>query len=243
MIVSPETKLTRRLSQHKELLFALVDQLPAHDQFLQNLQSGFDYWLPLSWRGFTETTLYSYTLEDLSALDNIRAGFSKGTRSDINKGRKSLTIRTDQGTGDLYDALATTLLATRKKMPFNADLLRRIDHACLEQNQGRVFSAHDKAGRFVAGLLLVWDSESAYYLLASARPEARGSGAPSLLLWEAIQFASTGMTKRFDFEGSQIESIEQFFRGFGGRPVPHSQVERRSRRMKALLTAREMRHR
>jgi len=241
IIATDETKLTRRFGQQKELLFALVDQLPAHDQFLQNCRTGFDYWLPLSWRGFAETTLYSYTLEDLSDLDKTCAGFSKGTRSDINKARKSLIIRTDQGTGGLYDALATTLLATRKKMPFNPDLLQRIDKACLEQNQGRVFTAHDKAGRFVAGLLLVWDSGSAYYLLASSRPEARGSGAPSLLLWEAIQFAST-VTNRFDFEGSQIESIERFFRGFGGRPVPYPQVERRSRRMNALLTAREMTH-
>ena len=241
LIESGETKLSKRLGQHKELLFTLVDQLPTHDQFLQNLHPELEYWLPLSWRGFTQTTLYSYTLEDLSDLETIRSGFSKGVRSDINKAGRSLTVRRNQGTSDLYDALATTLLATRKRMPFSSEMLQRTYQACLERNQGQIFSAHDKAGQFVAGLFLVWDEQTAYYLLAGAKQEARGTGAQSLLLWEAIQFAAT-VARQFDFEGSQIASIEQFFRGFGGRPVPYSHVERRSRRMNALLSLRDLRH-
>jgi len=241
LIHSAETKLTRRLSQQKELLFALVDQLPPHDQFLQNFHTEFEYWLPLAWRGFTETTFYSYTLEDLSDLDATRSGISPGTRGQINKARRLLTIRTDHGTNDLYDALATTLLAKRRKMPFTGELLRNVHRTCLERNQGRLFTAHDKAGRFVAGLFFVWDDQTAYYLIGGATPEGRNSAATSLLMWEAIQFAAT-VTGRFDFEGSQIESIERFFRGFGGRPVPYSHVERRSRRMNALLTVREMCH-
>ena len=61
----------------------------------------------------------------------------------------------------------------------------------------------------------------------------------SLALWEAIQFSSQ-VSRRFDFEGSMIESIERFFRAFGAREVPYFYVSRCSRRMRVLLSARDM---
>jgi hypothetical protein len=54
---------------------------------------------------------------------------------------------------------------------------------------------------------------------------AFSSGAFSLLMWHAIQFASQ-VTTRFDFEGSMIESIERFFRSFGARQVPYLHVQK-----------------
>ena len=62
----------------------------------------------------------------------------------------------------------------------------------------------------------MWDENSAYYLMGGGDPDLRNSGAASLVLWEAIKHAST-VTGKFDFEGSMNESIERFFRGFGGR--------------------------
>src|SRR5262245_26720571 len=57
----------------------------------------------------------------------------------------------------------------------------------------------------------------------------------SLLIWEAIQF-SAKVTKRFDFEGSMVESIERFFRAFGARQVPYFSVKKvSSRRLRAYL--------
>ena len=44
-----------------------------------------------------------------------------------------------------------------------------------------------------------------------------------LLLWEAIQFSSD-VTRKFNFEGSMIKSIEKFFRAFGGRQVPYLEI-------------------
>ena len=63
-------------------------------------------------------------------------------------------------------------------------------------------------------MLIIWDDQSAYYLVGGGNPELRNSGATSLCMWEAIKFAST-VSKKFDFEGSMTESIERFFRGFG----------------------------
>ena len=56
--------------------------------------------------------------------------------------------------------------------------------------------------------------------MGGGNPTLRNSGATSLCMWEAIKLAST-VTKVFDFEGSMIEPIERFFRGFGAMQKPY----------------------
>ena len=55
----------------------------------------------------------------------------------------------------------------------------------------------------------------------------RSSGAQSLILWEGIQFAAAH-SKVFDFEGSMVEGIENFFRQFGGVCTPYYVVSRKT---------------
>jgi hypothetical protein len=87
----------------------------------------------------------------------------------------------------------------------------------------------DDQGNAHAATLLVFDERSAHYLLGGADPRHRGSGAASLLVWDAIQFAA-GHSKLFDFEGSMVEGIARFFRGFGPDLVPVNHVFCTSRR-------------
>jgi hypothetical protein len=115
--------------------------------------------------------------------------------------------------------------------------VKRLDAACATQNARRIFFAEDAEKRIHAAIYVIWDDASAYYLMGGENPELRNSEASSLLMWEAIQFAAT-VTKKFDFEGSMIEPIERFFRGFGARQVPYSHVAGMSRRMKILTQGR-----
>ena len=47
----------------------------------------------------------------------------------------------------------------------------------------------------------------------------------SLLMWEAIKYAST-VTTKFDFEGSMIEPIENFFKGFGAVQQQYTNISK-----------------
>ena len=59
--------------------------------------------------------------------------------------------------------------------------------------------------------------------MGGSDPNLRNSGAMSLCMWEAIKFAST-KTKKFDFEGSMIESVERYFRAFGAEQKPYFHI-------------------
>lgn len=111
--------------------------------------------------------------------------------------------------------------------------MRRLDAACAARGARKIFIAVDKQGYRHAGVYLVWDGQVAYYLMAGSDPKLRTSGASSLCIWDAIRFAS-GVARTFDFEGSVLEPVERFFRGFGGRPQPYFFVQKTPSRI--LLT-------
>jgi hypothetical protein len=52
----------------------------------------------------------------------------------------------------------------------------------------------------------------------------------SLLMWEAIQRSSRS-SKEFNFEGSMLEEVERFFRGFGAKQVPYFIIKKTNSRI------------
>lgn len=63
--------------------------------------------------------------------------------------------------------------------------------------------------------------KTASTILGGGDPELRSSGATSLCMWEA-----SGVTSRFDFGGSMLESVEYFIRGFGAVQIPCFSITR-----------------
>lgn len=240
-LILHETKRSRQIEERKRLLLDLASKLPSHDQFLQSFHASNSYWLPLSWKGFTQTTYYSYTLDSLDDLSAIRSEVSKGVRSDMNKASKRLEVDLDGQAVYMYELASLSLSRAGKRLSFTLKQLEQAYSAVRQRGCGAILLARDAAGVPQAGAFVVWDDISAYYLLGGVRPEARRSGAPTLLLWEALQLAAAH-TRMFDFEGSRIESIENYFRSFGGQPVPYSVVEHCSRRMRLAKGIRGLRN-
>lgn len=224
------------LSRQKELTQALIDQLPPHALFEQSFHRSITNWLPWYWRGFEQTTCYTYRLEDLSNLEDIWKGFQENIRREIRKAehRYGLQVRTDFDVEEFLNLDEMTFKRQGMCLPYSRELVHRIDAACAQRNQRKIFVVQAPDGRLHAAVYLVWDENSAYYLMGGADPALRNSGAGSLAIWSAIQHAAT-VSRSFDFEGSMVEPIERFFRAFGGRQVPYFQVRRfNNRSLKAL---------
>ena len=183
---------------------------------------GIANWLPFFWRGFSQSTRYTYRLNDLSNMDNLWNNFSGNVRKEIrkSKNRFNIVIREDKPLSELYALCTKTFERQKKKVSYNFSILENIDRACKERQCSKVFIAEDPKGRQHAGLYMIWDKKNAYYLTGGGDPDYRNSGATSLCFYHAISFASK-VTTSFDFEGSMIESIERFFRGFGAIQTPY----------------------
>jgi hypothetical protein len=123
--------------------------------------------------------------------------------------------------------LDKTFSIQNRKNPFSKDLIRKIYGACKDHNAGKLLYAIDRDGNAHAGTFFVYDKNVCYTLFGGTDPKLRSSGARSLLMWEEIKFAST-VSKYFDFEGSMIEGIEDFFRQFGGAPIVYYQIRKQN---------------
>ena len=218
-------KYAKRLSREKDLMQALIDQLPTYTLFQQNWHHTVTNWLPFYWKGFEQTTRYTYRIDDLNDEESIWKEIQSNIKREIRKAsnREGVVVRDDLGIDEFLSLNEMVFSRQGKTLPYTKAFVENLDAAATERKARKIFIAEDGQGRRHAGVYLVWDSQSAYYLMGGGDPELRNSGATSLCMWEAIKFAST-VTESFDFEGSMIEPVERFFRAFGARQTSYHAV-------------------
>jgi Acetyltransferase (GNAT) domain len=230
-------KYARRLDTEKRLLGELIEMLPPVDLFRVNFSPALTNWLPFYWADFEATVRYTYRIDDLSDLDRVRAGFQDHIRRGIRKAEKVVEIHHDHPLDPLLRLNADTFARRGRRPPYSDDLVRRLDAACAAHGTRRILGAVDARGRIHAMLYVVWDERTLYPIINARDPSLQAFGANTLLYWEAIRLAST-VSRAFDFEGSMLETIEHFFRGFGGRQTAYFSVWKIRRKAKAALAAR-----
>ena len=221
----------KKFGIEKKLTEELLEKLPEHDYFQQNFSIKINNWLPWYWKGYEQTTRYTYILKNITDLDRVWDGMQSSTRRQVRKAKKrGVEIVSDLSIDLFIELHEKTFYRQNKKLPYSKNLIAQLDGACEKKGARKIFFAQDQKSNLHAAVYLVWNKDSAWYLMGGGDPIYRDSGAYSLALWEAIKFAST-VTKSFDFEGSMIEPIERFFRGFGGFPTPYFQVKKTNNRL------------
>ncbi len=224
-------KYTNQLGNQKKHFTTLINQLPSFAHFTQKFDPNITNWLPFYWHGFSQTTRYTYLLDDLSSLENIWDGFRENIRREIRKAeKKNIIIEDNPNIDEFITLIEKTYTRQNRKLPFSKDFIKTLYNETQNRQCGKIFIGKDEAGHAHAGAFIVWDHNTAYYLIGGGDPDLRNSGATSLVLWNAIQF-SAAVVDKFDFEGSMIDPIEKFFRSFGAKQVPYFQISKTNSRL------------
>jgi len=213
-----EAKYERQIGYQKEIMTMLIEQLPAFDSFFQSWHYRVTNWLPFYWKGFHQSTAYTYVIEGIRDRDRVWNDLRSEIRTDIRKFRDRFKVDVSHN-GDLEDIIRLNRAIFARqgiKVPFDEDVLRRLDLACQERNCRKILIIQDERGDPVAGVYVVWDNTSAYYLVGGKNPDRAGKPGVAVLLWEMILHVSE-FVEHFDFEGSMLEPVELNFRSFGGR--------------------------
>lgn len=237
-----EGKYAKWISHEKDVLQALIEQLPDFDNYMQNWSYKYQNWLPFYWKGFQQTTKYTYVIENLTNLDEVFCGFKEKVKTDIRKasGRNKLVIREDTSIEVFFELNKKVFERQSKKRPYSDNFLKNLIKTLQNEKKVKWFVAYDEEERPHAGVLIVWDKDTAYYLMGGGDPKLRNSGATSLCIWEAIKFAST-IACKFDFEGSMVESIERFIRGYGATQKQYFNVSKtNSKILNFILTIKSL---
>ena len=218
-------KYANRLGEEKDLMTELIDALPPFAAFQQDFHPAITNWLPFHWKGFSQTTRYTYRMDATTDLEALWSETRDSVRTDIKKAKKQVEVAETGDVEKFLELHRLTFSRQNKPLPHSEETLRRLDAVCAAHVARKILIATGGDGRTHAAVYLVTDRHAVYYLLSGSDAELRNSGAISLLLWEGIRWASE-QRKQFDFEGSMVEPIERAFRSFGGRQVPYFGIEK-----------------
>jgi hypothetical protein len=214
-------KRVSMINREMEILSIFAEHLAKEKIFYQCFHPDLTNWLPFLWKGFRQTSRFTYVLDDLTDLDAVWDQIEKKMRASIKKAQ-TIGIEVRECSVDtVFRLSAKTFGRQGMAVPFSRDYFVCLAESAQANNSGACLSAVDKEGRVHAATLLVWDQKRTYYLVGGGDPDLRSSGAQCLLTWESIRFACT-RSATFDFEGSTLEPIERVFRAFGAKQVPYN---------------------
>lgn len=204
----------------------LVQQLglfsikPVNEQlirkFIQKLPS-YSYELNLNEAnriGFSEEQP-NFVLDLQPGYETIEQTYSKNTIRNIKKARK-YNLRIE----DNVPITAFFELYKNAKHIYGINLLDKLIHAGLKHSDFNISGAFNQEGRLVAALCYSEFKNRLTYLIPASNQAGKESAAMFYLVDELIRRES-GRPKVLDFEGSKIEGVARFYKGFGATNRPY----------------------
>lgn len=212
-------------SKERKLLWELARHLPIDEVCQFCTHHDFTDWLPLKWSGLQQTTRYTYLLHYTGKTEiDLRKNLNRGRKNIINRAmKKGISVVEGDDPYLLYNCLEKSYKRQGKKVTFTADFLLNLDRRIKENGNRYILNAIGPDGSLYASIYVVYNKRSAYYLLSGSDPDTRNLGGHSLLLWESLKYFRD-KAEYFNFGGSDIRSIEEHFRGFGGIMTPYFQI-------------------
>ena len=231
---SPRKQLTHYMS----ILDRLAEALPEADLFRQNFHHSIPTALPFAQHGFDLRLAYTYLIDDVTSEDQVWHNISTSRRQDVQKAQRQLEVRHSDDIELFLHLNHMTFERQGKNSRWSDDYVRRIDAACRTNDARCILIAFDEHENAHGAHYLVYDRETTNGLMSGADPAFRSSNAGSLLMWEALRFASKE-SRSFNFSGGSLAGIEPFISSFGGRQTPYVTATRSSLGWRSAELARE----
>lgn len=221
----PLSKLHKRLSLEKEITDELIGRLPNCDSMSVNFNYTFTNWLPFYWKGFTQSTRYTYIVKNLDV--DLMEIFAPQKRTDIRKAQKHAICKYGLDGKSFIDLYCQSLKKQGKSLTYSKELFLRLYDAVMTNNAGNIIYAvlKDKPETITGAIFYVKDNISIYSLVTMFDPDYRSLATSSLLFYELMRdHSKSGLS--FDFEGSMIENCEKSYNKFGTSQMPYFQIRK-----------------
>lgn len=217
----------KKLSLEKEVMTSFIEQLDTEkiSYFELNFAPYITNWLPFYWKGFSQSTRYTYQVKDISNPEKCFEKFEYAKKKQINKSIDNLIVEKDLASSSFYNLVEEYLDKNGEKVFYSREIFESLYNACKKREQCTIIAVKNEYKQYHAMLFVVWDKHNAYALISAIDPDYRSSGASTLMFWEAIKYLSDKCNV-FDFEGSMIEGVENSFRQFGTKQVPYFNIRK-----------------
>lgn len=222
-----EANTAKSFEQKRQWVKLILKTLPEIKLFNYNFSPDFDYPLPFFWDGYTVTPRYSNHISLNQTKEELWSNISEKARGHIRKTEKDgVSVTYGQ---EVDEVIRIFRKAKEEKIKNMTDsrykALTDIAHHYTQKGMCHTIVARDASGNAVAGTIYFKYRGTTIHFLGTTDPEYKGRGAMSLIIWSALQKAKDDC-HTFDFEGSMIEPIEQFFLSFGSTPTPYLNIKK-----------------
>lgn len=238
----PDTRLeinTNATNAHQVTNFHF-DVLEAISDYVKSLPSTlieltlppeFNNALPFIRNKFEAKIRYTYLLDLTLTEEELLSNMSSQRRKNIKDGLKSeLTVKPINDPKILQEKALDTLETNHAK--FNRSIVSNLSKL-VATDRLFAFGVFDKDQLVALSSYLLINDEAIYLFGWNSKEAPSFSG--TLALWSVIQHSNTH-AKKFNFAGSQIPSIEKYFRGFGGKLTPMLQIRIDKRKITKFIT-------
>jgi lipid II:glycine glycyltransferase (peptidoglycan interpeptide bridge formation enzyme) len=217
----PNTRLLNRFTITSELL----QQLPRLAHFRQVLAPGTPEALPYQAFGCHVRCQFTF-ISDCSDMEAAWKSMRDKTRNLIRRSQERSVVTEAGDPGEFLRFYAANCESRRQINRYHTPIAKKLLELCLQRDQGRILLSRARGNDQVnAGIFVVWDADSMYFLMSSRTPDSTDSGAISQLVWLAMNEAHRRGVK-FDFDGVSSPGTFRFLSGFGGEAATRFAVEK-----------------
>jgi hypothetical protein len=224
LFASKEGNVQKNVSKEYKQMEQLISKLKEIQSFDYYFHPSFQNWIPFSWGGFTQQTRYTYRINNQKSLDEIHASFHGNLKNDIKNAQKEqVTIKQNISFDELWEQVNKTFIRQGSKSPFKKEKLQYFISELKKREVFVSFGAYNSSGECIAVCGLVHEEKSSYLLLNGIDIEKQVRGANAYMIHESIKHFHS-QCNYYDFEGSMLPGVEQFYRRFGGELTPYMRI-------------------
>ncbi len=178
----------------------------------------------LLFNGFDAKLSYTNILCLDKSLEIIFNDFAHNLKRNIKKAKlDDLRVVREFELANLTELVKTTFLRQNSSIWFNMLEVEKCISQLLKNNYSAIFTTFQE-NEPIASVCIVWDNNTVYYILGGFNHHKKHRGAVSIAMWEAIQFSKSINLLYYDFEGSRVPNINNFFSQFGGNQFAFYQI-------------------
>jgi len=179
-----------------------------------NYQAG-NSLLPEKFPAYNFSTRRNRSLSLNTDYDTLVRDFSENTVRNIRKaGQNRIFVKQDLNAGEYVRLKKKVGRVNVPEETFR--ILENLMNYTKEKGTGRIYSAKAPDGEIAAGAFFLFHKARVYYLNAFST-EAGMVNASAFAIVDSFCREFTGSGLILDFEGSEIEGIDRFYKGFGAK--------------------------
>jgi lipid II:glycine glycyltransferase (peptidoglycan interpeptide bridge formation enzyme) len=179
-----------------------------------------------NWRDYQTIVRYTYIV-DLKNIDVALEKIESRTKYEIRKCEKNnINVISSKETDTFYELLNTTYKRKGLKCPVSKNRIKNIFKTLKSISKCKMYFAFDSEENLLSAIFIIWDKDTAFYLMGANNPDFRKYGAANLLLKTAMEDLAKRGIKFFDLCGANNAGISLFKRGFGGELKVYYRTEK-----------------